>query len=143
MIGEVLAQPCAWCRALAPYNEGTHCAHGLPPVGCPTHGRWTDLNLVARGRRAVIKCTHYGGAWVVLFANPIADDKQFGTYTIQFAMTGVGQERYDIGPATKTCPHMVYDQLVREMRTGARPSVNRIPKIEGQITEPGKELPHG
>lgn len=139
---EVLAQRCAWCDKTGPYNEGTRCAHGAPPVECRIHGLLTDLNLVARGRHAVIKCTHYGKGWVALWAEPIADDKEHGAYVVQFVVVGVGQERYRIAPQTATCPHAVYDQLVREMRAGARPSINRIPSIETRIAEPGKELPN-
>jgi hypothetical protein len=133
---------CTWCQSGRIYDDGTRCQHGEPPVDCKTHGRWTDLNLVARGRRAVIKCTHYGNAWVVLFADPIGDDKEYGTYTLQFAMVGVGQERYVIRSRSHVCPHFVYDKLVAEMRAGARPSQNRVPPIEGDVAEPGKELPN-
>lgn len=138
----VLAQRCKWCNAPAPYNEGTRCQHGSPPRECRIHGSLTDLNLVARGRHAVIKCTHHGQGWVVLWATPIGDDREHGSYVVQFVMVGVGQERYKIEPQKGTCPHAVYDQLVREMRAGARPSVNRIPGIETRIAQPGKELPN-
>lgn len=139
----LLAQRCQWCRAPAPYNEGTRCYHPVPPVECRVHGKQTDLNLVARGRRAVVKCTHYGNAWVVLFADPIDDEKEHGTYTIQFAMVGAGQEVYKIPPLRGQCPHEVYDKLVREMQGGARPSANRIPDPSTRSTQPGKELQDG
>lgn len=132
---------CMWCDGHAVYTDGTGCQHGPPPVACTIHGGWTDLNLVSRGRRAVIKCTHHGGAWVVLYANPVGDDKEHGSYTIQFAMMGVGQEQYNIGPRLATCPHRVYDKLVEDMRGGARPSANRVPDPQTQTTDAGKELP--
>lgn len=132
---------CMWCLHHAVYTGGTGCQHGAPPVECRVHGPLTDLNLVARGRHAVIKCTHYGQGWVALWAAPIADDKDHGSYVVQFVMVGVGQERYKIEPKKGTCPHAAYDQLVREMRAGARPSASRIPGIETRIATPGKELP--
>lgn len=138
----VLAQRCHWCNSPGPYIEGSKCVHPPPPSECQFHGRWTDLNLVTRGRRAVIKCAHYGQAWVVLFADPIADDQSFGTYTLQFAMVGVGQEQYTIKSRQHLCPHFVFDKLVAEMYAGARPSANRVPPPESQIVEPGKGLPH-
>lgn len=134
---------CMWCLRHAVYTDGTGCQHGPPPRECAVHGKWTDLNLVARGRRAVIKCTHYGNAWVALYSNPIADDREHGSYTIQFAMVGVGQEQYNIEAGRVTCPHFVYDALVVDMRSGARPSANRIPDITTRIVKPGEGLGNG
>lgn len=142
-MSEVLARRCLWCDRLGPYNEGSLCRHPPPNNECSVHGRWTDINLVTRGRRAVVKCAHYGQAWVVLFADPIADDKDRGTYTLQFAMVGVGQEQYTIEAKKLLCPHHIFDKLVAEMREGARPSANRVPPPESQVVDPGKELPHG
>lgn len=93
---------------------------------CAVHSRYTDINLVARGRRAVVKCAHYGTATVVLYADPSADDDMWGTYTLQFAMQGVGQELYLIPPRQGVCPHAAFDSLVRDMRDGARPSRERV-----------------
>lgn len=131
---------CLWCSRPGIYKDGTQCKHGTPPKMCKMHGRWTDLNLVARGRRAVVKCTHYGNAFVVLFADPIADDKAFGTYSIQFGMLGVGSELYTVPPQQYECPHYVYDSLVKDMRKGARPSINRIPDPVKRRTTPGQGL---
>lgn len=103
----------------------------------------TDLNLVARGKRAVIKCAHYGNAFVALYADPIGDDKEHGTYTVQFAMVGVGSEIYTIPARAGQCPHQVFDRLTVEMATGARPSHNRVPDAGTRSAEPGQELPRG
>lgn len=130
---------CSWCWAPGAYRN---CVHGLPPVDCPTHGRWTDLNLVARGRRAAVKCIHLGTAFVVLWVNPISDNKSHGSYLVQFAMLGVGSELYTIEPMTMTCPHSVFDKLVGEMREGKRPSVNRVPSPDTKTTQPGEDF-HG
>jgi hypothetical protein len=128
---------CHWCLQPGTYRN---CQHGEPPRDCPIHGRWTDLSLVARGRHAIIKCVHYGNAWVALWACPIADDKEYGTYKVQFAMVGVGQELYTIPPLQGTCPHDAFDRLVDSMLAGARPSANRIPDPTTRVARPGESL---
>lgn len=137
-----MSAACTWCARRRVYDDGTRCAHGPPPVDCLVHGGLTDLNLVARGRRAVVKCTHYGNAWVVMYADPIADDKEHGSYTLVFTMLGVGHEQYGVLALGGTCPHYAYDQLVAEMRSGARPNASRIPDPGQARTQPGKELPN-
>lgn len=134
---------CHWCLRPGPYAEGTTCTHGQPPVGCAIHGALTDLNLVARGRRAVVKCAHHGSAFVALYADPIGDDKERGSYTVHFAMSGVGSEVYQIPAQRHQCPHEVFDRLVGEMRAGIRPSQNRVPNPATRVAPPGQELPHG
>lgn len=132
---------CTWCARGSIYADGTGCAHGAPPADCLIHGGATDLNLVARGRRAVIKCTHYANSWVVMYADPIGDDKDWSSYTIVFTVLGVGHEQYQVGAQRQTCPHYVYDSLVEDMRNGARPHPSRVPDPGQTRTTPGKELP--
>jgi hypothetical protein len=128
---------CTWCWAPGAYRN---CVHGRAPYECPEHGRWTDLNLVTRGKRAVVKCAHYGSACVVLYADPIADLAEIGSYTVQFAQLGVGQEVYTLPPRQHVCPHDVFDRLVGEMRKGVRPSQNRVPSPQLDTTKPGEAL---
>lgn len=134
---------CTWCHRPGAYKDGTGCVHSLPPVDCKEHGKLTDINLVARGRRAVVKCTHYDNAYVVLYADPIGDDKEYGSYTIAFSMRGVGSEVYTILPHMGECPHKIYDMLVSEMRAGARPHPSRVGDPSTRIAKPGEELRHG
>lgn len=137
---------CTWCHKPGAYKDGTGCVHGQPPVDCKEHGRLTDLNLVARGRRAVVKCAHYGNACVVLYADPIGDDKEHGSYTVVFIIQrgdGVGGERYTIPPQSHQCPHEIFDTLVREMRGGVRPHPSRVPDPSTRTAKPGEELRHG
>lgn len=106
------------------------------------HGRWTDLNLVVRGKRAVIKCTHVGNVFVVLYADPISDLADVGSYTVQFGEVGRGSEVYTIPHHRYQCPHEVYDKLVAGMQLGQRPDANRVPQPQDQTTTPGTELPN-
>lgn len=130
---------CNWCGAPGAYMSGTRCMHD-PPVTCPVHGKWTDINLVARGRRAVVKCSHYGEGGVVLYADPIRDADMYGSYSLQFYWPGLGSEMYTIPPQRAICPHESFDALVRDMRAGARPSPNRVPQPQNQTTTPGESL---
>lgn len=134
---------CKWCHRPGAYKDGTGCTHPVPPIECPVHGRYTDINLVSRGRPAVVKCTHHGNAYVVLYADPIADAKEWGTYSIVFHVVGVGTEQYTIEPKSLQCPHKVFDTLVLEMRAGARPHPNRVGDPSTRIAKPGEELRHG
>jgi len=134
---------CKWCDRPGSYQAGTKCSHaaGVESVqACSVHRRWADINLVTRGRRAVVKCRHLGNAAVVLWADPIADDAEVGTYTVQFAAIGHGQEMYTIPPHKGTCPHFIFDRLVADMLAGARPSPNRVPPPESKIAKPGESL---
>lgn len=107
---------------------------------CTVHARWTDLNLIARGRRAAIKCVHYGEGAVVLWADPSDDVSMWFTYTLQFYWPGIGQELYTVPPQHGVCPHESFDELVKDMLGGARPHPNRVPPAESRKAKPGESL---
>lgn len=122
---------CKWCGRPGAYMAGTKCISANREVlACPTHQRWTDPNLVARGRRCAVKCAHYMQGAVVLWANPSADDDPWISYMIQFYWPGLGEEQYTIVHGQGTCPHATFDSFVLEMRKGVRPNPSHVPPVQ-------------